>query len=372
MRVAIVGAGLYGATIAHLLKGKAEVVVFESSAHTGGNVRTEYDASIRCHVPVHGAHIFHTNSDKIWNFITKFSAFNGYRHYVKGRTDDGAIVDLPFGMSLFSQLLQLTKPTEAKAVFEAMRGPDPEPDNESVEDWCLRNIGSTLYTKVVKGYTEKQWGKPCSELDSAIIRRLPIRFDYDNTYFHNAKHQGMPNSGYTRIIDRMLTGAFIHRGVQVGERELISLHRQFDHVVYSGMLDALLDYELGELPYRGLRFYNDTVFPTQGAPVINELSASVPYTRTIEHHLFYPEVDHGGGNLLTREYPSAWVRGDHPYYPVRDAKSEALYNAYLDLAQSKFPKLVVGGRLGAFRYYDMDQVVGMAMSDAKKVFGIQT
>lgn len=368
MKIAVVGAGLYGATIAYLLKHNHTVHVYEQSPHIGGNVRSHYDEKIGCHVSDHGAHIFHTNSATIWSFINQFSDFNQYRHYVKGLTSNGRIIDLPFGMSMFSQVLGLTTPRQARAYFDELRkGKDL--DAIDIESWCLKNIGVDLYVEVVKNYTEKQWGRPCSELPADIIRRLPIRFSYDSTYFNNAKYQGMPIVGYQTIIDRILRGVVVNTEWAVDANAMEDLHKNYDFVYYSGALDSLFNYVEGPLPYRGLQFANAYCSSDGGigTPVLNDLS-TIPYTRQIDHKLFYPELEDTGQRLITTEFPAAWQPGEHQYYPVRDAASSALYAKYQALAESQFPNMIVGGRLGAFRYYDMDQVIGMAMADSRKVY----
>lgn len=367
MKIAVIGAGLYGSTIAHLLKQDHDVYVYEQSNRIGGNVQGYYDEKIGCHVSEHGAHIFHTNSLPIWSFMNLFSDFNQYRHYVKGATSDGRVLDLPFGMSLFSQVLGLKTPREASLYFNNLRG-EQSVEHHDIESWCKQNIGATLYNLVVKNYTEKQWGRPCSELPSDIIRRLPMRFDYDNTYFNTAKYQGMPVLGYQTIMEKMLSGVTVHTGCRIGFPELTNLHKVYDVVYYSGALDALFDYSEGALPYRGLKFENAYLSSeySLGAPVINDLTLNT-FTRRIDHKMFYKETNDTGYRLITTEFPSRWEPGQHPYYPIRDQESSSLYNNYQSLAEDKFPKMIVGGRLGAFRYYDMDQVIGMAMVDAKKV-----
>lgn len=360
MKIAIVGSGLYGATVASLMTGN-EVSVYESnSEQIGGNVATKFSEEANCHVSLHGAHIFHTNSDKVWNYINKFSKFNNYRHYVKGELENGEMVDLPFGMSMFEKLLGIRAPNEARAYFNSMVG-----DNclDTVEGWCLENIGLELYEKVVKNYTEKQWGRKCSELPASIIRRLPMRFTYDNTYFHNAKYQGMPVDGYSAIIDKMLEGAGVYT-CNVDMERLRWLSTKYDQVFFSGALDRLFNYSEGVLPYRGLRF-EDHVYDVEhmlGAPVINDLSEAA-YTRRIEHKMFYPERVVSKKTVVTTEYPAEWSPGETPYYPIRDEKSAALHKVYVDRMEKEFPNVTIGGRLGSYQYYDMDQVVAMAMAD---------
>lgn len=363
MKIAIVGSGLYGATVAAVLKHHHSVTVFEKRDHLGGNLYTTYSRETG-HVSEYGAHIFHTNSEQIWDFINKYGAFNSYQHYVVGRLSDGNHVDLPFNLSMFEVLVGTKTPAE----LEAYLGGLPKYPGDDLESHCISTVGIEVYLEVVKNYTEKQWGLPCNQLPKSIIERLPVRLSRDRTYFKNARFQGMPVNGYTAIIDGMLGGAsIVFKDITlVAMRDL---SHTYDHVFFSGPVDRLFDYCLGTLPYRGLQFTHRIVSQqeSQGAPVINDLSTSTK-TRTIEHRLFYPEtIEKRSVVVLTDEHPSLWYPGDVPYYPIRDHASSALHARYLDLADNTFTNLTIGGRLGSYRYYDMDQVIGMAMKDAKAI-----
>lgn len=373
MKIAIVGAGLYGATVASVFSAETghQIDVYEADAVVGGNIRSEWCHDAGCHWNLYGAHIFHTNSDRVWAHVTKFASFNSYRHFVKA--DAGAkypLLDLPFGMALFNQVLGLSSPAEAELYLDTIKQDSFNKDQSTVESWCLANIGPDLYNVVVKNYTEKQWGRPCSQLPASIVQRLPIRLTHDNTYFHNAKHQGMPVEGYTWMVEAMLAHATVKLGQSVDLAHIERMCRVYDHVFFSGPLDKLFNYSRGPLDYRGLRF--DHVVRGceywNGAPVVNNLEPATkhPFTRQIEHKLFYPENKSTEKTLVTTEYPAAWNLGDRAYYPLRNDRSLAAHAEYEKMV-SKYPNLTVGGRLGAFQYYDMDQVVGMALSHVAKV-----
>lgn len=362
MKIAIVGSGLYGATIAALLKYRHEVTVFEKRGHTGGNVYTTYTPQ-HGYISEYGAHIFHTNSDLVWNFINGFGSFNSYQHYVLGKLPSGDLIDLPFTLSTFHKLLGIQTPAQLEQYLASL----PHMHGDDLASHCISMVGVTAYEAIVKNYTEKQWGRPCNKLPKSIIQRLPIRLTHDRTYFHNAKYQGMPVRGYTSIIEKMLSATSLVNE-DVDYKVMEQLQNQYDHVFFSGQIDRLFDYKWGTLPYRGLRFEHQEV-PSQhyqGAPVINDLTQINPWTRTIEHSMFYPGVNRASNSsIITREYPADWKPGDEPYYPIRDDASTKMHHNYLDAASSTFPKVTIGGRLGAYQYYDMDQVIAMAMKDAR-------
>ena len=363
MKIAIIGSGIYGATIAALLKYRHDITVFEKRSHVGGNVFTTFTPELG-HVSEYGAHIFHTNSDQVWQFINQYASFNSYQHYVIGQLPDGRHVDLPFNLSMFETLIGISTPAELQNYLTSL---PPKPEGaQDLESHCISMVGYPAYRDIVKNYTEKQWGRPCSQLPKSIIERLPIRLTRDRTYFRNAVYQGMPKNGYTAIIKDMMSGTSLVTE-DVDSNALRQLLVSYDHVFFSGALDRLFDYSLGFLPYRGLRFEHRVVseHEAQGAPVINDLTTS-PKTRTIEHRLFYPDLNLQSSKLiLTDEYPSVAGKYDEPYYPIRDAESSAIHDQYMELAASMYKNLTVGGRLGSYRYYDMDQVIGMAMKDAK-------
>jgi UDP-galactopyranose mutase len=361
-KVFVIGAGFYGATVAERLSRDSDVVVLEARNVIGGNAATEWDPMSGVQVSLYGAHIFHTNSKQVWNYITQFSTFNSYRHYVKGLLPSGKFVDLPFNLSLFNAIVGVKTPKELVSYLTHL----PQVSGDNLEAHCISTVGREVFEAVVKNYTEKQWGKPCSELPASIIARLPVRPTHDTTYFNSALFQGMPTAGYSELINRMLGGIEVEVNTQVDRKRLEGLHAQGDRIFFSGQLDALFDYDLGVLPYRGLRFDHrrEGVAYAQGAPVINDLTTSSK-TRTIEHKMFYPEVEHTTTTWVTDEYPTEWKKGDIPYYPIPSEEASSLHNKYLDLAKKYFHKMIVGGRLGSFKYYDMDQVIAMAMKDSK-------
>lgn len=362
MKIAIVGSGLYGATVAALLKYRHEVTVFEKRNHIGGNVYTTYTPQ-HGHISEYGAHIFHTNSDMVWNFITGFGAFNSYQHYVLGKLPSGDLIDLPFTLSTFHKLLGIASPAELDRYLASL----PQMPGDDLESHCISMVGVTVYEAIVKNYTEKQWGRSCSKLPRSIIQRLPVRLTHDRTYFRNAKYQGMPIRGYTAIIEKMLSGTSLV-AEDVDSKVMEQLQTQYDHVFFSGQVDRLFDYKWGTLPYRGLRFDHQVVAHShhQGAPVINDLTSINPWTRTIEHAMFYQDTARqGNSSIITREYPTDWKPGAEPYYPIRDDESTKMHRNYMDAAVGMLPKVTIGGRLGAYQYYDMDQVIAMAMKDAR-------
>jgi UDP-galactopyranose mutase len=307
----------------------------------------------------------------VWDYITQFGSFNSYKHFVKGDCG-GMLIDLPFTMSMFHDLLGLDTPEHAQIYFADIKA-KASLDGDTVESWCLSNIGPTLYEKCVRHYTERQWGRKCSELPKSIIQRLPLRFTYDTTYFRNAKFQGMPIAGYSRLINRMIDceggspalGGFNSEVLDVGLPFLQKLSSEFDHVFFSGELDRLFGYDSGVLEYRSLKF-SDNRYDTEfalGAPVINNLNAEGSHSRLIEHKMFYPELK-SDSTIVTTEYPDDWAPGKRAYYPVRTEDSVTLHADYLDRLHTLTPNVIAGGRLGSFQYLDMDQAIAMAMKDA--------
>ncbi len=361
-KIYVIGSGFYGATVAEKLSRKSEVVVLESRKEIGGNVATEWDPASEVHVSLYGAHIFHTNSKMVWDYVNEFSTFNSYRHYVKGLLPSGKFVDLPFNLSLFNSILGINTPKELVSYLLHL----PKISGDNLEAHCISTVGREVFEAVVKNYTEKQWGRPCSELPASIIARLPVRPTHDTTYFNSALYQGMPIAGYSELVNRMLAGIHVELNTTVDYKYLERIHAQCDQIFFSGQVDALFNYELGVLPYRGLRFEHrrESVVYAQGAPVINDLTTSKK-TRTIEHKMFYPESTKAHSTWLTDEYPVEWHQGDIPYYPVQSVEADTLHNKYLDLAAKHFPKMKIGGRLGSFKYYDMDQVIAMALKDSR-------
>ena len=365
----IVGAGLYGAVFAHEMKERGrQVLVIDRRAHIAGNIYTEQMLGIQVHK--YGAHIFHTSDRRIWEYANRFAEFN---HYINSPIAyyKGELYNLPFNMNTFSKMWGVVTPAQARAKIaeqiEALQITEPH----NLEEQALSLVGTDVYEKLIKGYTEKQWGRDCKELPSFIIRRLPLRFTYDNNYF-NDRYQGIPVGGYTAMVEKMLQGIEVKTGVSYRafavEQETKDGIAVRDHagntyrkVVYTGMLDEYFDYRLGHLEYRSLRFETEELPECdnyQGNAVVNYTEREVPYTRVIEHKHF--EFGTQPGTVITREYPAQWREGDEPYYPVNDERNSALLRKYQELAQSR-PQILFGGRLGQYRYYDMDKVIAAAL-----------
>lgn len=360
----IVGAGLFGATYAHeLAKQGKKIKVIEKRDHVAGNIYTYELEGIQVHK--FGAHIFHTNDKEVWDYVNQFAEFNQYINTPIANYK-GEIYNLPFNMNTFNQLWGVITPQEAKDKIAEQTAQVAGKPITNLEEQAISLVGPDIYYKLIKDYTEKQWGKKATELPSFIIRRLPVRFTYDNNYF-NDRYQGIPIGGYTQIVEKMLD----HPNIDV-ELNTDFFDKKddylatFPHVLYTGMIDQFFDYELGELEYRSLRFETDVLdIPNyQGNAVVNYTDAETPFTRIIEHKHF--EFGTQDKTVITREYPATWTRGDEPYYPVNNDRNNQLYKDYTKLAQS-VPNVIFAGRLGQYRYYDMHQVVGLALKMAKNV-----
>ena len=365
----IVGAGLYGAVFAHEMKRQGrQVLVIDRRAHIAGNIYTEQVLDIQVHK--YGAHIFHTSDRKIWEYVNRFAEFN---HYINSPIAyyKGELYNLPFNMNTFSRMWGVVTPAEAKARIAEQIGALQITDPQNLEEQALSLVGTDVYEKLVKGYTEKQWGRDCKELPAFIIKRLPLRFTYDNNYF-NDRYQGIPVGGYTAMVEKMLQGIEVRTGVsyrefaveqETADGIVVSDHagNTYRKVVYTGMLDEYFNYSLGHLEYRSLRFETEQMPQCdnyQGNAVVNYTEREVPYTRVIEHKHF--EFGTQPGTVITREYPAEWLEGDEPYYPVNDERNSALLKKYQELASGR-PHIVFGGRLGQYRYYDMDKVIAAAL-----------
>ena len=360
--VLIVGAGLYGATVAQRLREKGKrVLVLEKRPHVGGNVYTEEIEGIQVHK--FGAHIFHTNDKRVWDYVNRFAEFNRYTNAPVANFH-GELYSLPFNMYTFNRMWGVVTPREAEAKIAEQRAAAGISEPKNLEEQAISLVGTDIYEKLVKGYTEKQWGRPCSELPAFIIRRLPVRFTFDNNYF-NARFQGIPIGGYTAMVEKMLEGIEVKLGVDyLAEKSVWD--RMAKTVVYTGPIDRYFAYRFGPLQYRSIRFETEVLdMPNyQGNAVVNYTDRETPYTRIIEHKHFafgtQPKT------VISREYSSEWQPGDEPYYPVNDEKNNALYEKYRALAQNE-RNVLFGGRLGAYRYYDMDAVIAAALDTAEKL-----
>nr|WP_296043735.1 UDP-galactopyranose mutase [uncultured Blautia sp.] len=366
----VVGAGLYGAVFAHEAKkaGK-KVLVIDKRPNIAGNVYTEDVEGI--HVHKYGAHIFHTNNKEVWDFVTRFAEFNRFTNSPVANYH-GELYSLPFNMYTFNKMWGVVTPEEAAARIEEQRREAGITEPKNLEEQAISLVGRDIFEKLIKGYTEKQWGRDCRDLPAFIIKRLPVRFTFDNNYF-NALYQGIPTGGYTRMVANMLEGI----EVQLNE-DYLEKKEQFDalaeRVVYTGPVDAYFGYSMGHLEYRSVRFENELLdIPNfQGNAAVNYTDRETPWTRIIEHKWFEFGKDEQGNDLpktvISREYSSEWKPGDEPYYPVNDEKNGNLYNRYKELA-SREENIIFGGRLGEYKYYDMDAVIASALSVSRQELG---
>ena len=364
----VVGAGLYGAVFAHEMEKRGkDCLVIEKRDHIAGNIYTKEVNGIQVHE--YGAHIFHTSDKEVWNYVNRFVEFNHYINCPVARYKD-ELYNLPFNMNTFAKMWNIKTPKEAREHIDAQIADLHITEPKNLEEQALSLVGRDIYEKMVKGYTEKQWGRDCKELPSFIIKRLPVRFVFDNNYF-NDPYQGIPKGGYTQIVEKLLEGipvklgtdyeTFCQRSTDGG---FISVDGEdtFEKVLYTGMIDQFYEYCYGELAYRSLRFETEYLKDEdnyQGNAVVNYTEREVPYTRIIEHKHF--EFGTQKGTVITREYPKEWSRGDEPYYPVNDKHNSELYEKYAQRAAQE-KNVLFGGRLGQYKYYDMDKVVRAALT----------
>lgn len=360
----IVGAGLYGAVCAHELSelGK-KCLVIERRDHVGGNIYTEKIEGINVHR--YGAHIFHTNNRGIWDYVNRFVEFNRYTNSPVANYN-GEIYNLPFNMNTFNKMWGVVTPQEASEKIEEQRREAGIVAPTNLEEQAISLVGVDIYEKLIKGYTQKQWGRPCSELPAFIIKRLPVRFTYDNNYF-NALYQGIPVGGYTGLIEKMLDGIEVRLNVDY-LKQRNEYNALADKVIYTGPIDAYFDYKLGTLEYRSVRFENEVldIENYQGNAVVNYTDPETPYTRIIEHKHF--EFGTQKKTVISREYSTEWKKGDEPYYPINDEKNSNLYEEYKKLAE-KETSVIFGGRLGEYKYYDMDTVIEAALNKVHEITG---
>ena len=358
----VVGAGLYGAIFAHEAKAAGKsVLVVDKRPNIAGNVYTEEVEGI--HVHKYGAHIFHTNNKKVWDYITQFAEFNRFTNSPVANYH-GELYSLPFNMYTFNKMWGVVTPREAAAKIQEQRQAAGIREPRNLEEQAISLVGTDIYEKLVKGYTEKQWGRDCKDLPAFIIKRLPVRLTFDNNYF-NALYQGIPMGGYTRMVANMLEGIEVRLGVDYLKQKE-ALNALAEKVVYTGAIDAYFGYRLGYLEYRSVRFEEELLdIPNfQGNAAVNYTDRETPWTRIIEHKWFEFGKDKEGNDLektvISREYSSEWQPGDEPYYPVNDEKNTDLYAQYRKLADTE-EKVIFGGRLGEYKYYDMDAVIASAL-----------
>ncbi len=365
----VVGSGLYGAIFAHEAKAKGKsVLVVDKRPNIAGNVYTEKQEGINVHM--YGAHIFHTNDEMVWNYITQFAEFNRFTNSPVANYK-GELYSMPFNMYTFNKMWGVVTPEEAAAKIEEQKKEiTGEPKN--LEEQAISLVGRDIYEKLVKGYTEKQWGRDCKELPAFIIKRLPVRLTFDNNYF-NALYQGIPIGGYTKMVENLLDGIEVRLNTDYLEHKA-ELDALADKVVYTGPIDAYFGFKLGTLEYRSVRFENETLdIPNfQGNAAVNYTDRETPWTRIIEHKWFEFGKDEDGNDLpktiISREYSSEWKAGDEPYYPVNDEKNGQLYAKYKELAD-KETGVIFGGRLGEYKYYDMDTTIASVLDMCEKELG---
>lgn len=358
----IIGAGLYGAVIAEQLRKKAKTsLVIEKRGHIGGNVYTEDVEGIQVHK--YGAHIFHTNNKSVWNYVNEFAEFNRFTNSPVANYK-GELYSLPFNMYTFNKMWGVNTPDEAAEIINRQKSEAGITDPKNLEEQAISLVGTDIYEKLVKGYTEKQWGRPCAELPAFIIKRLPVRYTFDNNYF-NAKYQGIPVEGYTELVKKILGDTEV-----VLNTDYLDEKKTFtgiaDKIIYTGPIDRYFDYSLGALKYRSVRFETEILDTPnyQGNAVVNYTDSETPYTRIIEHKFF--NFGTQPKTVISREYSSEWKVGDEPYYPVNDSENSSLYLKYKELAD-KEKNVIFGGRLGEYRYYDMDQVIESALLSADRL-----
>lgn len=364
----VVGTGLFAATFVNKVSvaGK-KCLMLEKRDHIGGNVYTELINGINVHK--YGPHIFHTSDKMLWYYVNQFADFNNYINSPIA-IYKGEVYNLPFNMNTFVKMWNVKTPEEAKTIIDRQRKTENIDCPKNLEEQAISLVGRDVYEKLVKGYTEKQWGKECKNLPAFIIRRLPLRFTYDNNYF-NDWYQGIPEGGYTRIIERMIGNTKVKLNtsykdfLEDNNNQTPENKIDYDRVIYTGPIDEYFNYRLGELEFRTLRFETEVMEDCdnfQGNAVVNYTDADIPYTRCIEHKHF--EFGTGSGTVITREYPEKWKPGDEPYYPINDERNNTLYKEYQKLAENE-KNVIFGGRLGSYKYQDMDKIILSAMSLAE-------
>lgn len=357
----VVGAGLFGAVFAREATDKGKkVLVIDKREHIAGNVYTKEIEGINVHE--YGAHIFHTNNKEVWAYVNRFAEFNRFTNSPVANYH-GELYSLPFNMYTFNKMWGVVTPDEAMAKIEEQKKAAGIKEPKNLEEQAISLVGTDIYEKLIKGYTEKQWGRPCSELPAFIIKRLPVRYTFDNNYF-NALYQGIPMGGYTKMVAHILEGIEVRTGVDYFEHKR-ELDVQAKKVLFTGPIDAYYDFKLGTLEYRSVRFEAEVLDTPnyQGNAAVNFTDSETPYTRIIEHKFF--EFGEQPKTVISREYSSEWKQGDEPYYPVNDERNQALYEEYKKLADAE-ENVIFGGRLGEYKYYDMDKVIESALACVRR------
>lgn len=360
----IVGAGLFGSIFAYEARKRGKkCLVIDKRNHLAGNIYTENAHGINVHK--YGAHIFHTSNKEVWDYINKFAKFNNYINAPVAIYKD-ELYNMPFNMNTFNKLWGVVTPEEAKAKIAKQIEESGITEPHNLEEQAISLVGKDIYEKLVKGYTQKQWGRPCNELPAFIIKRLPVRFTYDNNYFNDI-YQGIPIGGYTQIVEKMLKGIEVRLDCDFFNNRK-ELEKEADKILFTGMIDQYYNYKLGTLEYRSLRFETEVldIDNYQGNAVVNYNEFEVPYTRIIEHKHF--EYGTQPKTVVTKEYPATWKKGDEPYYPMNDSKNNDLYAEYKKLAE-KEAKVIFGGRLGMYKYFDMHNVIEEALKCAENELG---
>ncbi|MCV3743087.1 UDP-galactopyranose mutase [Lentilactobacillus hilgardii] len=368
MKYLIVGAGLFGSVFAfEAAKRGNHITVIEKRNHIAGNIYTKEIDGIQVHQ--YGAHIFHTSNKKIWDYVNQFADFNRYTNSPIANYN-GEIYNLPFNMNTFNKMWKVKTPQEAKNIIDKQRIKLGDRKPANLEEQALSLVGRDIYEKLIKGYTEKQWGKKATELPAFIIRRLPVRLTYNNNYFNDA-YQGIPIGGYTQIIEKMLNHDNIEIKTNTDFFDNKNYYLQnYDKIVFTGMIDKFFDYQFGELGYRSLSFQTEElgIGNYQGNAVVNYTDDKTPFTRIIEHKFFEFDQSNPDKTIITKEYPEDWYRGREPYYPINDVRNNQLYARYAKLTK-KVANVIFGGRLGLYRYFNMDQVISAALATVHTEFG---
>lgn len=369
----VVGAGFFGATVAERLAAASKkVLIIDRRNHVAGNAYSFRDQETGIEIHKYGSHIFHTEKDEVWNYITKFGEFNDYIHTVHTRHNE-KLYPMPINLDTINILYDTDMDAgEAEDFIKEEAAKEHIESPQNFEEKGLSLVGKKLYEAFLKNYTEKQWSTSATNISADILRRIPVRFDHNNKYFASAKHQGIPKEGYGKLVEQMLQNKNIDIKLETEFKTILQLIPKTTPIIFCGQIDELMDYELGVLPYRSLRFEEEKTNNTLGEAVINEADAEVPYTRTHDYKYYQihePEIIKQDACIICREYPADFQKGGEAYYPINNDENEALYNQYTDKLKEKYPNIILGGRLGAYKYWDMDITIYNALEMAKQILG---